>query len=613
MRRLGTFLIATGAVFVFGGWMLGGSGGGLDSAMAMWAVAAVTVAAGVAVRRAARGRVRRGDDSRWRGAPAPGSTPAEQASAEEQPGGFDRGRRPGRATWALGLVEARELSGSPWFAVGVGFTILELVMFGFVWSGDLASHWWEIAGSLTVFVHPFVGLVVVATHRAVTRAGRDGCDELFDTCPLDPGSRLTAHLVPGVVTAPVAMVAATGLFAALTTNGRVYGALDLRVVLMVMTCGVFGVGAVALGVALGRWAPFFLSPVIALVAIVVVDSRLLEVGMPRWVTDRYLATFDPGDGPDQLLLDLPVAERLVWFVALTVVVAAVGLWGRTRWSVPALVGGGFAAIVAATAVIAPMSDTDDAAALVADPAAHEECVAVAPPATVVVCAPAEYVGAARRYAEGVTPTGQALATLVDTRFRLRQRVLDGPVSELPAELARALPADLPHDPVTRDGAIGFGASTDADAVRAARYRLAAAALGLPTEAGPDERPTVVAGRADGVAVLWLGTLGMGDEERREALTAAPDEHLDLPADATTFGQLWPDPCVDRAAPLAWSPEDAEAATRIVGLPDDEVMSTLRAHWDDLADMTTDDLLTELGLEPVGTTSAVEDRPHVCPY
>ncbi len=59
---------------------------------------------------------------------------------------------------ALGFVEARELLGSPWFAVGVAFTMLELVLFGFVWGQDFAPTGGRVASALTLFVHPFVGM-----------------------------------------------------------------------------------------------------------------------------------------------------------------------------------------------------------------------------------------------------------------------------------------------------------------------------------------------------------------------------------------------------------------------------------------------------------------------
>ena len=37
------------------------------------------------------------------------------------------------------------------------------------------------------------------------------------------------------------------------------------------------------------------------------------------------------------------------------------------------------------------------------------------------------------------------------------------------------------------------------------------------------------------------------------------------------------------------------------------------RWEQLDTMTTDELLEAVGVDPVGPTSDVEARPHVCPY
>jgi hypothetical protein len=598
MRRVGTILIAVGAVFVFGMFVNAGEEG-IPDGWGFLVVAGLLVGTGAGMRftvsRQAQGTTRDG----W----SAGSTTDSPAGQPE------RRHRRGRAAWSLGRVECREMVGSPWFGVGVGLALLVLVMFGLLWSGDFAEHWWVSASALTLAVHPFVGLVVVASHRSVTRARRDGCEELFASCPVDEGDRLTANLVPALIAAPIAAGTAIGLFAITTSQPAVYGELDLRVPLLMATCGVLGAGAVALGVALGRWAPFFLAPAIALVAILALDDRLLDIGGARWTTDRYLATFDPGDGPDQLLTDLPVAERLVWFAALAVLVAALALLGRRRWAVPLGAVAAAAALLAAAAVTAPMSDPDALVGPVIDPSSHETCVRVTTAAEVEVCAPTEYRGAVHQYAAGLAPTVEALGDLVDEPVRLRMRLVDEPIDELPAELAGAIPTELSLD----DGAIPFSTSTQPYAIRAARYRLVASSLGLPIEADGDDRPTVVAGTASGLAILWLGTLGMEPGERRDVLTVKPDDHAHEVLDATVFGQLWPDPCTDGPAPLTWSPEDAEGARRMVAAAHDDVLGALHERWDELQRLTTDDLLLVAGLEPVGRQSTVERRPHVCPY
>jgi hypothetical protein len=604
MRRLSTFLISVGGVLVVGGWLNGGNDS-VGLAMVFFAISVSFLGVGLLLRRLGSGRPHR-VDARWR---EPSAGGAEWGSPSRLPGPR------GRPVLALGRVETRELVGSPWFAVGVALTLLELLLFGFVWGEDLSKHWWELASGLTLFVHPFVGMMVIAGHRAVTRSRRDQCDELFTSCPLDEGGRLTGQLLPALLVLPISAGFATAMFFVSNSRPEVYGALDARVWLIFSTCGVLAAGGLVLGVSLGRWAPFFLTPVLALVAVVFIDDRILQLGGARWATDRYLASFDPGDGPDQLLLDLPVAERLLWFMGLTVVVAAIAVVGRRRWAVPALAAGAASALFAAVGVVAPMSGTADRALYLADPAAVEQCVEVATGAVPTeMCGPVEYREATRQYAIGLEAVATALPSGGNS-MRFRMRIFDGVEGELPAELVAELPAGFSVNDRfrARDGEpLAFAPATHVSAIRAARYRLVAAALGLPTEADGD-RPFVVAGQAHGLVVLWMGTLGLDAEARLGALRINPDDHASELFDATARGQAWPDPCWDGPAPLTWAPEDLESARRLVALPDDRVLEVVHRYWDRLDTMTSDDLLVAVDVEPVGSASRVEARPHVCPY
>jgi hypothetical protein len=161
--------------------------------------------------------------------------------------------------------------------------------------------------------------------------------------------------------------------------------------------------------------------------------------------------------------------------------------------------------------------------------------------------------------------------------------------------------------------VPFSTSAHRDAILAASFRLVAHALGLPTEPDDEERPTSVAGRADGLAALWLATVGLTADERHDVLTINPDDHAGEEIDATVLGQVWPDPCNAGAAALMWAPEDVEAARHLFALPHDEVLRAVHDAWDELDEMTTDDLLALLSAPPVGAPSPVEERPHVCPY
>jgi hypothetical protein len=633
-RRLGDVLIGIGAAFTLSLLVFGGAGAAA-AGLPIAGLGVAMIVTGVVLRRPGR-RSGGAEHERWQGsqpAPAPRSMDgpdgpdvldgkARPAGRAEGPTG--RGRR---AVLALGRIEGRELLANPWFAVGLGIAVLEVVAFGLLWSSDFSGHWWEAVASMPLAVHPLVGLSLVAAHRGMTRARRDGCEELFTSCPMDEGARLEGHLLTAWVGVVAALALAVVLPAVILRGGAAYGALDGRALAIMATCGVLGAGGVVLGVALGRWAPFLLTPLVALIAIVAVSDRLLDIGAPRWSTDRLLATFDPLDGPDPLLLDLPLAERLLWFGALTTLVAGAALLGRRRWATPLVVGAAAVSLLAAVAVTAPMSDPAALAAPLLDPATTERCVragTATAAVTVEVCGPPVYAGGARRYADGLTPLVDALPAESVGRVQMRQRLLDENVEALPAELAAVLPAawsDAPNG--SGPMAVGIGpdrivlpvpVDTLTAAVRGAQFRLAAQALGLPVETEHGAPPMVVAGRADGLAVLWLGTLGLDADRRAGSITPKQDDHADEPWDDTTRGHAWPDPCVSGGpAPLTWAPQDIEAATRLFALPDDQVRAVLHEHWHELDELTTDDLLAVAGLDPVGPTAPVEERPHVCTW
>lgn len=622
MRRLGDVLIAIGVVFVLSLVVIGG---GATAMVPVAGVGAAMIVSGAVLRRRP-GRRPATEQERWQGAERP-ATPTTADAAATPDADRPVARPGGRPVLALGRIEVRELVANPWFAAGVGIAVLEVVAFGVLWSADFSGHWWDAVASMPLAVHPIVGLVMVAAHRGTTRARRDGCEELFSSCPMDEGARLEGHLATAWVGAAAALALALALPAAILRAGDAYGALDGRALVIVATCAVLGAGGVVLGVALGRWAPFLLTPLAALVAIVVVSDRLLDIGAPRWSTDRLLATFDPLDGPDPVLLDLPLVERLAWFAALTALVAGLALVGRRRWATPLVAGAAAVAVVAAVGVTAPMSDPAALAAPLVDPARTQQCTPAGTSAAVVtveVCGPPVYADGVRRYVDGLTPLVDALPANAIGPVQVRQQLLEVPVEALPVELAAVLPDAWSGSP-GGSGPLAVGAgpnrtvlgvpvATGDAAVGGARFRLAAHALGLPLEADDGDHPMVVAGRADGLAVLWLGTLGLDPDQRARSITPRFDDHVDEPWDDTTRGHAWPDPCISGSpAPLTWAPQDVEAATRLFALPDDEVRDVLHEHWRELDEMTTDDLLAEAGLDPVGPTAAVEGRPHVCSW
>ena len=103
---------------------------------------------------------------------------------------------------ALGRVEGRQFTASAWFAAGLAFCVLMILLFGFVWAGENGGARQEFVELMPWFAHPMIGMVVLAAYRATTRAARDGAEELFDTCPAAPGTRTAGFLLSAAV--PVA-------------------------------------------------------------------------------------------------------------------------------------------------------------------------------------------------------------------------------------------------------------------------------------------------------------------------------------------------------------------------------------------------------------------------
>ena len=169
---------------------------------------------------------------------------------------------------SLGAVEGRHLALSGWFGAGLGLCVMTIVLFVFVWGGENFDSWQETLQYSSWFVHPLTGFVVIAAHRAVTRARRDHAEELFDTCATSPSTRTAGFLASAWTPA----IAGFLFLAAMTIgtawrNPGVHGPIGLDGVADVLASLALPVGGVALGVALGRWVPFSLAPIVAVVGV----------------------------------------------------------------------------------------------------------------------------------------------------------------------------------------------------------------------------------------------------------------------------------------------------------------------------------------------------------
>lgn len=493
---------------------------------------------------------------------------------------------------ALGRVEARELSRSPWFGIGVGFCVLMLALFGFVFAGEDVGTWDGQLQLAPWLVHPLVGMVVLAVHRAVTRAARDHADELFDSCPTAPATRTAGFLC----SAPLPMAVLGGFlvvlgFAVDANGAHMYGPIGADSVADVAAAVVLGAGGVALGVALGRWVRFGLAPVVAVVAVGVAAIQLNTIGGSGWNRFVPLSTAPAVDGTPAMFTDRPVWWHLGWIVGLTAAVGVAALARHRRDRSVVIAGAVSVAVVLAAGIGAtrPMSPTAAAriAAVVSMPAAHQECTATGP---VEICVFPIYRGSLRAVTDRVAPIAAVLPADAG-RFTLRQ-VYDRDLDELPPEVRRLLTeADLER--LDREVPLGF----EGELVEFAGSDLAYRALGLPVEADDDLLPTVVAGQARGVVVLWLATRGLNPEAAAEMI-----------GDAQRWSSAELEDCEVPA--LVWSRQDLAAARAVLALPEDDVTRIVGEGWDRWTDprVGTDELLAALGLDAVGPFDEVVPQP-----
>ena len=556
-------------------------------------------------------------DRVWRGlAPAPAAVAPPTAVV---PTGFVPRPAQGSPVRALAAVESRELLVSPALGVGAGMSALLIVLLGWMGAREALGRWdgaWEdFYGAVVFAAHPLLGFIAMGTHFAVTRSRRQGCDELMDSCPLDRQRRLAGHLGTAVTGVGLVLLFA-GLFTAAVVTGAdtQYGPRAAALAPTLLGLAVLGAGAVAVGVATGRWAPWGVSPVLALIGIAAVGSW--ATSPERWTPRRFLATAETGHPADLLFLEPRAWARLAWLSSMAAAIALAALAGGSRRARGALAVAAVAAAVSAAAVVRPMSDHKAAAAaeLVASPAAHQHCVDAT---GVPVCAYHRYAEAAERMAAAARPVAAAAPAHSLDGVRFMQ--FPSKPSALPAAVLRALDGRPPAIPA---GAHDLGYRTSRAEQAALRLRVAALAVGAPAEPtvkGPDEdEPTGavgLAGQARGVVLLWLASRGLPLDE---ALDLAPDVHVDLTArpdvgGATQAGMSWPTDC-GRGGSVTWSRQDFAAARAVMRADAAEVGRVVTSRWREFVDPATrtDTLLAALGLAPVGPPDpGIEPAAYSC--
>jgi len=593
MRRLGPPLLGIGAVGVFVALVSGaetGAAGGFIAVLvlggAVWFVARAV--------------------DRRRPSPAGGWTP--NAVVAFHPAAGHVAASPGGVARALGRVEAREMLSSAPIGVGLGFSVLTLVLFGQVWAGDYRGGLTGAIELYPIYVHPLAGLVVLAAHRARTRSRRDGTDELFDTCPTSQATRTTGHLLTAWAPASIALgflTAMTALLAANTLGG--YGEVGARQVAALLGAALLCVGATVLGVSLARWAPWMLVPVAAVVAIGFASTRLATAGNGKTEPIRQLSTW-LNDPEEYLPFTAPhwVAHHL-WILALVSLVTVLALSRDVRRPRLLAVGAclAAAAVISGVAATRPI-DTADAvriASLINDPEAHQRCVDAA---GLPVCTYGADRERSQHIADVIAPVVRAAADGALAGWAVRQDTrLE--MTELDPAVRRRLTTDRRDRrfiPMQR-------AVSRRESDEAARFWVALTATGVTADIASTSRAVLdgtggdldvvysLDHQARGVVALWLATRGV-DAGTAAAMTSSQQGSDDRSNVTGDYSRPWPDVCYAGPAPVTWALTDLDAARRLLELPDATVRDLLHADWARFTDRatSTDELLAALGLDPV---------------
>ncbi len=583
-RRLGTPALAIASVSVVLTFI-----GGIEAAAPARLVAIAVVVAGVRLIVGWWSK-RRSVPQSWTGVGSLAFAPA----APHEPA------TPKQVAIALSTAEARELAVSASFGVGLGFCVVMLVLFGFAWAPDWGGNLPRSMELYPIYTHPLAGMIVIAAHRARTRSRRDDTQELFDTCPTDQATRTTGHLlvawVPGAAT-----LVFLGLLVGLSHRNytTIYGSVGARQVAALVGAAVLTVGATALGVALARWTPWILAPLVAIIAIGFASVRLATAGHSPTAPVRQLSTWF-GEPTVDLRFTAPhwVAHHL-WIIALVVLVICLARARDHRGPrlVSVAVVGAVVALASAVLATRPI-DTADAtriATMLNNLPDHQVCeVAV----TVPVCVFRGDRALARHLAEEMTAVIAAAPAGAVDGWTVRY-ALDVKVAHLDPEV-RSLLRSFP--PAERLIPISAVAHRDAD--EGARLWTALTAVGLHGAPGMNVR-----GQARGVVALWLATRDLPESQARDMTSIGPpfeEWHPDRQ-------RPWPDPCFAGPTPVRWAETDLEAARRVHALPEPVVRGVVHAQWARLLDpaTTTDDLLAALGVEPLGAPRGSTPAPDGC--
>ncbi len=235
---------------------------------------------------------------------------------------------PRRVVRALAGVESRELARSPWSGNGFGFCAFMALTFAS--SYDANDSWSGVIDDLPFLAHPLAGMLVLASHRSATRIDRDDVNELTTACPTSTRTRTVGLL--GTVWVPVLAMAAfvAAFLSVVSVSGEVTGPAGSAAAPVLAIPLVLGAGAIALGVAIGRWVRSPLAPVVAVLAVGFASLRLAEGGAGEFTPRMLLSTMLPLADPGPALTASHAWAQLLWLAGITIVTGFIAVLGARR-------------------------------------------------------------------------------------------------------------------------------------------------------------------------------------------------------------------------------------------------------------------------------------------
>ncbi len=542
--------------------------------------------------------------------------PNTSANVAAHAGAVPTGTQGGAAV-QLARIEGRQLLRNETFIVGVFLSIAIVVLFGIIWASDNAGStdsWRFGLALIPVFTLPFAGLTLAAVNGAVLRSRRDGAEELFESLPANPTTRVAGHVGSVWAAFAIQVLFVCALAAAGRYRSHAFGAIDASSIGDVVVSFVLVGCAVALGVALARWLPYPLVALASLVALGVIATIIGGIGGAHWSLTRQLSIWPRYPVHDPLFAVRPTWWHAAYLGALGVlmVIAAVARSRRDRSVAILAVAAATIAVVAGVIQTRPMSPSDAAriAALVSDPVAHSTCRTED---GLTLCAYHDYADILDNWERDLTASFAAVAPgKRATGFTVLWR--EPRPDRLDPAVLKRLDVDTFTAPATSDRGVWNGVALEvSESVAVNRIALGLWSADLPLAPDANDVPCSVGGQARGVVALWVAAQGITEVDASVFVsgtwTHTRDEGSEVPP-SWVDGHIW---WVDSTPPVLWSAPDVAAAQAVVNLDPRQVRDVLWSDWSQWINptTTTGDLLAALGLPTVGPPGSLPVGTSTC--